>query len=171
MGKSWLSNENNSDAEDCATWQVLIDWNISSINTTSTFQSNKMLPCHRSTPRQYFGPIASWHTIDQCHIISQCHIVGPIGCHHRSMPHLRPVNVNSVVLVNSTAYVNVSYKWIIPYMWTIPNNLYALMVFDCSEFKNTIRFVVRLLISCEMAKISLKHIKYLNYNKMHIIKC
>ena len=74
MGKSWLSDENNSDAQDCATWQDLISWNTSSINTTSTFWSNKMLSHHRSMPHQYFGPIASCHIIGQsCHIISQCH--------------------------------------------------------------------------------------------------
>ena len=38
-------------------------------------------------------------------------------------------------------------------------------VFDRCEFKNTICFTIHILVSCEMGKISLKYIKYLNYNK------
>ena len=29
IDKSWASNENNSHAQDCATWQALIGWNTS----------------------------------------------------------------------------------------------------------------------------------------------
>ena len=46
MVNSWLLDKNNSDAQDCAKWQVLIGWNILSINNTSVFWSNKMLPHH-----------------------------------------------------------------------------------------------------------------------------
>ena len=51
MDKSWASNENNSDAQDCTAWQVLIGWNTSSINATLVFQFNNMLSHRRSMPR------------------------------------------------------------------------------------------------------------------------
>ena len=46
MDKSWLLDENNLDAQYCATRQTLIGWNTSSVNTTLTFWSNKILPRH-----------------------------------------------------------------------------------------------------------------------------
>ena len=67
MGKSWPSDENNSDAHDCTTWQALISWYTSLVNTTSAFRSHKMLPHHQPMLHQYFGPVAS------CYIIAMPH--------------------------------------------------------------------------------------------------
>ena len=52
INKSWLSNENNLYAWDCATWQALIGWNTPSVNTTSIVRLNKMLSYHRSMSHQ-----------------------------------------------------------------------------------------------------------------------
>ena len=107
MGKSWSLDENNSDAPDCAIWQALISCNTSSVNTTSAFRSNEMLPCHQSMPHQHFDPIESYRKISQRHIISQCHITGPIGCCH---------------VIDQWHTIGQCHI-IIPYMWTVPNTL------------------------------------------------
>ena len=44
MDKLWLLDENNSNDQDCTTWQALIGWNTSSVDATSAFRFNKMLP-------------------------------------------------------------------------------------------------------------------------------
>ena len=50
-------------------------------------------------------------------------------------------------------------------------NLYTLpKVFSYSKFRNTVCFSVRFLNNCEITKMSLKYIKYSNYNKTRTIK-
>ena len=126
-----------------------------------------MLPHHRSTPHQYFSPIGSHHIINQHHIISQCHIIGLIECCHI---------IEQCHVIVSYMWI-VSYLWIVLYMWILPYTWqYQICfyvpprVFDYSELANVICFTIRLLVSHEIAKISLKYIKYLNYNQTHLIK-
>lgn len=66
MSKSWVLNENNAEAQDCAMWQDLIGWKTSSSPIIcchiigqyhiNIFRSNRILPQHRLMSRHSLMP-------------------------------------------------------------------------------------------------------------------